>query len=154
MMQLKKLLVYSLFCASALLILVQLVEATAMSFTVHKGEEVDKQINLAVEDHVVIKFTVLGQTLHALNFSIIHPNGTVQNFGTVGTFNYPFVCSDSGEYILRFSNVGYSEDKFVTLNYEVEHYIFGISQMFFLTLIIAVTCVAGVAVFILMGKSH
>jgi len=63
-----------------------------------------------------------------------------------------FVCDLEGEYLLRFSNVDSPVDKLVTLECEVEHYIFGVPQMLFLTIIIVLICVAAVAVFVLMGK--
>ncbi len=40
----------------------------------------------------------------------------------------------------------------MTLDYEIDHYIFGIPQMLFMTIIIAVVCVVGVAVFIMLSK--
>lgn len=152
MIQFKNKLIRFLFFIMLLSVLVQLAEATTMNFTVHGGEEQTRSISLAVEDHVVMKFTVVGQTASTLNFRIAYPNGTVKDFGKVGTLNYPFVCEDAGEYVLRFSNADSSEDKFVTLDYEVQHYIFGIPQMLFLTIIIVLVCMAAVATFIFMGK--
>ncbi|MEM2971818.1 MAG: hypothetical protein QW270_05285 [Candidatus Bathyarchaeia archaeon] len=121
-----------------------------MSFTVKGGREETKVINLAVDDRVLIEFTVIG----GLNFSMIYPNGTVKDFGERGDLRYEFVCDLEGEYSLHFSNVGSLQDKLVTLDYEVQHYVFGMPQMFFLTLIIVVVCVMAVAAFILMGKHH
>jgi len=63
-------------------------------------------------------------------------------------------CDEAGEYVLHFSNTDASEDKLVTLNYEIQHYIFGIPQMLFLTIIIVLVCVGAVATFILMGKTR
>lgn len=131
---------------------VQISKATVATFTVKGGQEVTKPLNLAVEDHVVIKLTVVGSSDSSLYFSLACPNGTLENFGKVGYTTYSFVCADAGDYTLRFSNTESSEDKLVTLDYEVEHYILGIPQMLFLTLIIVGVCVAAVAVFILMGK--
>lgn len=152
MIQSKDWLVRFLFSMIAVSILVQLAEATAMNFTVHGGEEVTKSISLEVDDHTVIKFTVVGQTANTLDFYITYPNGTVKDFGKVGNLNYPFVCDKAGEHILHFSNKDSTEDKLVTLDYEIEHYIFGIPQMLFLTIIIVLVCMAAVATFILMGK--
>jgi hypothetical protein len=132
------------------LVIVKFAEATTTSFTVKAGQEEKKIIHLAVDDRVLIKFTVIG----SLHFYMTYPNGTVRDFGEKGDFSYSFVCDLEGEYVLHFSNEGSSEDKLVTLDYEVQHYIFGIPQMLFLTLIIAVVCVAAVAAFILMGKTH
>jgi len=144
-----------LFIAIVLAILVQPAGATAVSFTVPKGEEITKSISLVVEDHVLVKFTVVGQTANTLDFCITDPHEAVKvEYSNVGTVSYPLVCDEAGEYILHFSNAGTSEDKLVTLDYEISHYIFGIPQMLFLTTIIVLVSVAAVATFILMGKPH
>jgi hypothetical protein len=148
----RKLLINLLSITALFLIIVQLAEATSMDFTVQGGQEEVKSISLAVEDHVLIRFSVVGLSDSSLNFSMTYPNGTVKDFGKVGYFYYPFVCDAEGEYVLHFSNINSTVDKLVTLDYEVEHYIFGIPQMLFLTIIIVIVCVAAVAVFILMGK--
>jgi hypothetical protein len=150
----KKLLVCFLFVAIAFLTVFQHVEATSTNFTVHSGAEETKSISLAVDDRVLIRFTVVGQANSTLYFSITFPNGTVEDFGRIGSFYYPFVCDAEGECVLHFSNAGFPEDKLVTLNYEVDHYIFGMPQMLFLVIIIVIVCVAAVAVFIFMGKTH
>ncbi len=155
MIQFSKVLIRFIFLVILLSIFVLFVEATTMNFTVHGGEEMTKQISLAVEDHVVIKFTVVGQTESVLNFYIVCSNGTLREFGNmIGTFTYSFICNEAGEYVLHFSNKDFSEDKLVTLNYEVGHYIFGIPQMLFLAIIIALVCMAAVATFIFMSKPH
>lgn len=152
-MKLYKLPVYSTFVLMfAIVISVNVAEATSTSFTIRGGEEVVKTIKLAVEDHVSIKFTVVGQTNHAITFYMVYPNGSIRDFGNVGSFSYSFVCNLEGEYRLCFSNTASSEEKLVTLDYEIEHYIFGIPQMLFLTIIIVLVCLAAVATFVLMGK--
>jgi hypothetical protein len=148
----RKLLIPFLFIAIVFSILVQLAEATSMTFTVHGEEEIPKTISLAVEDRVLIRFVVVGQSDSSVHFYMTYPNGTEKDFGRWGDFHYSFVCDAEGEHILHFSNADSTEDKFVTLNYEIEHYIFGIPQMLFLVIIIVVVCVAAVAVFIFMGK--
>jgi len=152
MLRYKKLLAYILLIALEFFIVLQLVMAAAVSFTVHGEEEITKTLKLAVEDHVLIKFTVVGSPDNSLHFSFICPNGTVRDFGKKGDFRYSFVCDLEGEYLLRFSNVDSSGDKLVTLECEVEHYIFGIPQMLFLTMVIVLVCVVAVAAFVLMGK--
>ncbi len=134
-------------------ILIQAVAATTITFSIAAGEEDTRKLNLAVDDHVLIHFTVTGgQSGNTLEFHIVYPNGTVKNFGAVGNVNHNLVCDRDGEYVLHFSNAGSSESKLVSLDYEIQHYIFGLPQMLFLTLIIVVFCVGAVAVFILMGK--
>jgi hypothetical protein len=155
MIRLKKEPIRFLFVVAVFAILVQLADATATSFTVPKGEEITRSISLVVEDRVLVKFTVVGQTASTLDFYITDPNGDVKvEYSRVGTVSYPFICDEAGEYVLHFSNTDTSEDKLVTLDYEISHYIFGIPQMLFLTIIIVLVSVAAVATFTLMGKSR
>jgi multisubunit Na+/H+ antiporter MnhC subunit len=149
----RKYLACSLPAATIVLLLIPAVWATAESFTVRAGQEEIKPLNLATDDHVQIKFTVTGQAMNLLDFYITDPNGNIlATFGTTGNVNYAFVCSQEGEYKLHFSNVASAEDKLVSLDYEVQHYIWGMEQMLFLTLIVVGICVAATAVFIIMSK--
>jgi hypothetical protein len=152
MIQVKKRLTRFLLIVMVCSIIVHLANAATMDFTVHGGEEVTKSIGLVVEDHVSIKATVLGQSDNTLHCYMTYPNGTVKEFGKTGNLDYGFVCDAEGDYVLHFSNNYSLEDKLVTLDYEVQHYVFGMPQMLFLTIIIVIVCVAAVAAFILMGK--
>jgi hypothetical protein len=154
MFHLKKLPLCLFLVAIASPVICRAVYATTLNITVHGGEEVTRPLTLAIEDRVAIKFTVVGgQSGNTLDFQLTCPNGTVKVvFDNVGNVNYGFVCDEEGEYAMHFSNIGSSEDKLVSLDYEVQHYIFGMPQMLFLTIIIVLVCVAAVAVFILMGK--
>lgn len=153
MIRLKKEPIRFLFIAIVFTILIQLADATATSFTVRKGEEETRSISLAVEDHVLVKFTVVGQIESTLDFNITGPHGDVKGkYDSVCTVSYPFICDEAGEYVLHFSNADSSEDKLVTLDYEISHYIFGVPQMLFLTIIIVLVSMGAVATFILMGK--
>jgi len=156
MIRLKKSKLLLLVSVLLSLVLVQLSYATVMNLSVHGGEEVTQSLNLAVEDHVLIKFNVIGgQSGNTLDFYLTCPNGTSKiAYVGVGSVSYNFICDEEGEYVLHFSNLGSSEDKFVSLDYEVQHYVFGVPQMLFLTVIIVIVCVAAVAVFIFMGKQH
>jgi hypothetical protein len=153
MTSLGKCLALSLLATAIVFLVIPAVRATAESFTVHAGEEEIKTLNLATDDHVQVRFTVTGQATNVLDFYITDPNGnTMATFGTTGNVNYHFVCSQEGEYRLHFSNVASTEDKLVSLDYEVQHFIFGMDQMLFLLLIVVGICVAAVAVFIVMSK--
>lgn len=153
MTQIRRKLIRLSLIAALLLVFIQLVEATTKNFTVERGQGETILIKLVAEDHVSIKFTVLGQTEEkTLNFSIIDPHGNVIFERTnVGYVDYCFVCDEAGEYALHFSNHS-TEDKQVTLNYEIQHYTFGIPQMLFLTIIIVFVCIGAVATFVLIGK--
>jgi hypothetical protein len=137
------------------LFLVSSVKATAMSFIVRAGQVEMKPVDLFVDDRVTIKFSVTGQAEGGLDFYVLDPLGNVQKtFNGTSNVNYQFVCSREGEYELCFSNAGSTEDKLISLDYEVQHYIFGMPQMLFLTLIVVGICLAMVAVFVLMRRSR
>jgi multisubunit Na+/H+ antiporter MnhC subunit len=153
MILIKKHLTFSLLATTIMLLFVPMVRATAESFTVRAGQEETRSISLAADDHVQIRFTVTGQATNVLDFYITDPHGNImENFGTTGNLNYAFICSQEGEHKLHFSNVVSAEDKLVSLDYEVQHYIFGMQQNLFLTLIVVGICVAAIAVFILTSK--
>ena len=139
--------------AVLVLALVQGAGAVAISFTVHAGQEETRIVNLAVNDHVAIRFTVTGQGSSVLDFYLTDPSGAVQeSLAGAGYADYSFVCSRQGDYTMHFSNVDSSVDKVVSLDYEVDHYILGMPQMLFLTLVILGICLVMVAVFVLMGR--
>lgn len=151
--QIKEKLIRFLLVVIIFLALAEVVNATTMSFAVPKGEELTKSIRLAVDDRVLIEFTVVGQTRSELDFYITDPQGNVKvEYSQVGRVKYFFVCDTAGDYVLHFSNTDQSEKKLVTLNYEVQHYIFGMPQTLFLTILIVLVCIGAVATFILMGK--
>jgi hypothetical protein len=127
--------------------LIALGQATMISFTVKAGEEVTHPINLIVEDRVLIQYKIVGENANAMQFSIGFPNDTVKDFGGSGDFSYSFICDVEGEYVLHFVNTDQTEIH-VTLDYEVQHYIFGMPQMLFMVILIAIISVVGVAVFI------
>lgn len=149
----RKALVRFLLITMILGILVQYASATAMQFTVRGGEEDHAvKVNLATEDHVLIRFTVVGHTENTIDFKLTDPHeNTTAEFINKGDVSYTFVCAEGGDYTMHFSSFSL-EDKLITLEYEIEHYFFGLPQMLFMVLVVVVICVAAVAVFILMGK--
>jgi len=151
MTSLRKYLACSILAVALVLLFIPAVRATAESFIVRAGQEKTRALNLATEDHVQIRFTVTGQAANVLDFYIADPNGNeMATFGTTGNVNYAFICSQESEYNLHFSNIASAEDKLVSLDYEVQYYIFGMDQMLLLTLIVVGICVNAVTVFIAM----
>jgi len=62
-----------------------------------------KSISLVVDDRVLVKFSVVGQSESTLDFYITDPHGDMKvEYGKVGTVSYPFVCDETGECVLRF----------------------------------------------------
>jgi hypothetical protein len=145
--------VFFLATIAVLIALSGLAVATTATFTVNAGEEVTRTIKLAVDDRVLIRFNVAGQESDILKFSLTFPNGTVVDFGEIGVLSHSFISNAEGDYTLKFTNNDLTESKLVTLDYEIEHYLFGMPQMLLLALVIAVICVVMIAVYILMGKS-
>ena len=133
-------------------VLVGFGEATTASFTVKQGEEVIYPIDIIVEDRVLIQFNVIGATSSLIQFSLTFPNATMKDFGEVGDFSTSFVCDLEGEYTLNFTNNDQTENKLITLNYEIDHYIFGMPQMLFMVILIVVVSMVGVAVFIGLSR--
>ena len=155
MTYLRKSPVYILIILALTVVFVGLGDATTTSFTLKGGEELTHPINLIDEDRVLIQVKVIGvigENSNTLSFSISFPNGTVKEFGESGDFSYSFVCDAEGEYVLHFTNTDQTENRFVALDYEVDHYIFGMPQMLFMVILIAVVSVVGVAVFIGLSR--
>ena len=144
--------VYTLIIIALLGVLMGLSQAMTTTLTVKGGEEVTYPITLAVEDRVLIQFTAVGGSVSVLQFSIIFPNATEIDFWEVGQASYSFICDAEGEYNLHFVNNDQNIEKHVYLNYEIDHYVFGIPQMLFMALIIVLACVGGVFAFVILGK--
>jgi len=142
-----------LIVLAVLIVFTGLAEATTTNITVQSGKETTHQIKLFVEDRVLIKFTVVGQTANILHFYLVFPNATERDFEEVGDFSYNFICKTEGEYTLRFANNDSTENKLVTLDYEIDHYILGMPQMLFLTIVIVLVCLIMVASYVLLGKT-
>lgn len=143
-----------LVVSALIVVFIGLCQATTTQFNVKGGGELSHPINLVAEDRVLIQFKVVGVvgTVNAVGFAMIFPNATVRDFGESGDFSYSFVCDAEGEYQLNFTNNDQTESKLVTLNYEINHYVFGMPQMLFMVILIAVVSVVGVAVFIGLSK--
>ncbi|MCW4054863.1 MAG: hypothetical protein NWE84_08125 [Candidatus Bathyarchaeota archaeon] len=148
MANLRHALVNMLIIVALLSVIIGIGQATIASLTVKAGEEVTHPINLIVEDRAFIQYRFVGGNVTAMQFSISFPNGTLKDFKTSGDFSYSFICDVEGEYLLHFVNTDQEEELRVTLNYEIQHYIFGIPQMLFMVILIAIISVVGVAIFI------
>jgi hypothetical protein len=129
-------------------VVIGIAQATIVSLTIKAGEEVTQPINLIAEDRVLIQYKFVQGNATAIQFSISFPNGTNRDFKTSGDFSHSFICDNEGEYLLHFVNTDQKEDVRLTLDYEIQHYIFGIPQMLFMVILIAIISVVGVAIFI------
>ena len=154
MANLRQLPVCFLVVLALIAVLIGTGQATTTQFTVEAGGELTHPINLVAEDRVLIQYKVVGAvgTANTVDLAMIFPNATVKDFGEKGDFTYSFVCDAEGEYQLHFTNNDETESMLVTLDYEIDHYIFGMPQMLFMVILIAVVSVIGVAVFIGLSK--
>ena len=83
---------------------------------------------------------------------MVLPNGTTSDQGEISQFTFGFFTEVTGECQLHFDNGNSSDTKLVTLNYGVEHYVFGIPQMFFLPIAITLLLLCVAVGYIVMGK--
>lgn len=141
----QKFLIYVFITLVSITFFVAPLWATTLSFNVLAGEQVDQIIDLKVDDHVRIQFNVLGGDKSYISFYLVYPNSTEVNFSEVGVFSNNFISDTKGECKLVFVNNDLAENKLLTLNYEVESYLFGMPQTQFLLIFIAVICVMMVA---------
>jgi len=135
-----------------LIVLTGVAQAKTESFNVEPGKELTRAVNLADGDRISIAFTVTGAAPGTLHFYMILPNGTTRDLGETSKFTLEFFTSVEGECQLHFDNSNSSNEQLVTLNYDIEHFIFGIPQMIFLLFAIAVLLLFVVAGYMIMGK--
>ncbi|HLC00906.1 MAG TPA: emp24/gp25L/p24 family protein [Candidatus Bathyarchaeia archaeon] len=141
-----------LIILSLTLILTEVAQAKTESINVEPGKEVTRTINLASGDRITITFTVLGPDPSTIHFYMVLPNGTTSDHGEISQYTIAFFTDVKGECRLHFDNSNSSSAQLVTLNYEVEHDIFGIPQMFFLLISITVLLAFVAVGYMLMGK--
>ncbi|NIR87035.1 emp24/gp25L/p24 family protein, partial [Candidatus Bathyarchaeota archaeon] len=81
------------------------VNATTENFKVAPESEATRSLNLQNDDRVAISFTVVGQTINALDFYVTDPNGnTVIQYDKVGQESFSLHATTSGVYTLHFDN--------------------------------------------------
>jgi hypothetical protein len=144
--------IWFLVAFSFILSFASIVQAKTESLSVPAERELVQTIILAAGDRIDVTFTALGQTSNILHFWVVFPNATKRDFGETSQFAFSFASDFKGECTLHFDNSGSSESKLITLNYEIENYIFGIPQIFFLIVVIAALLLIIVAGYIIMGK--
>lgn len=129
-----------------------IVQATTESLTIDAGKEVVCKIDVTSQDRVQLTFVTTDQASSNLSFSIVFPNSTVVSLGELDQYSTKFTSNVQGICELHFDNTNSSESEFVAVNYNVEHYIFGMPEMIFVLAAIAVLLMAIVSGYIIMGK--
>ena len=151
MMSLRRL-AYLLLILCFSISVIGIVHANAGSFNLAPGNQTVCQIAVSSGDRVQVTFTAVGDDSNSLLFWIVFPNSTVTNLGNVDQYSASFRSNVGGTCELYFNNTSSSETIFVALNYEVDHYIFGIPEMIFVLVVIAVLLMAFVSAYIIMSK--
>ena len=127
-------------------------QAATESLNVQAGEDLVREVSLSAEDHVRISFSVLSQSSSSMRFWIVFPNGTTRDYDESTNYNVSFASGVQGECELHFDNTNSSSAQLVTLNYESEHYYFGIPEIPFLIIVIGILLLCIVAGYVIMGK--
>jgi hypothetical protein len=145
------------FCCLLLILclcvgIIGIAQATTQSINVEAGKERICKIDVAPNDRVQFTFSTIGQASNHLSFSIVFPNSTATSIGEVDKYSSSFTSNVKGICELHFDNTNSNELVFVALNYEVEHYIFGMPQMVFVLVAIVVLLLIIVAGYFILGK--
>ncbi|MCW3985895.1 MAG: emp24/gp25L/p24 family protein [Candidatus Bathyarchaeota archaeon] len=110
------------------------------------GKSEIRTVNLNEGDEFSGQVIVLG---NAINFSVSDPDGMIiLNYTIANPTNFRFTAAKTGTYSFSFENRFSEEIKSVTLNYNVQHYIFGFPQEYILLFVIVGLAIVGVVVFV------
>jgi hypothetical protein len=146
------LLVCFLMVFTLLITMTTTVQAATESLNVQAGEDLIRELSLSAGDHLRISFTVLSQSPSSFRFWIVFPNGTTRDYKESSNYNISFASDEQGACELHFDNTNSSNAQLVTLNYETEHYYFGIPEIPFLIIVIGILLLCIVAGYVVMGK--
>jgi hypothetical protein len=113
------------------------------------GKSATRVLNLNDGDTVSGRITLVGG---GINFSItdVYDN-IIQEDTIIGLADFQMTATEDGEYSLHFENFFSTDTIFVTLNYNVQHYIFGFPQEIILLFAIVGLVLIAVIVFALLS---
>jgi len=113
------------------------------------GESVTRTVNLNEGDEVSGRITVIPASI---NFSISDSDDIIiLNYTNVAQKDFQFTALKTGTYDFHFENWFSEEIKVLTLNYNVQHYIFGFPQEYILVFVIVGLALVAVVVFVAMS---
>lgn len=125
------------------------VNAYSETIEVQGGGSVARTVSLNEGDVVSGRVTVIGT---AISFLVSDPDDIViLNYTAITLKDFKFTASKTGTYNFHFENHISEETKFVTFNYNVQHYIFGFPQEFVLVFFIVGFALVAVVVFVAMS---
>ena len=133
-------------------ILVGVAQASTESVSIKPGDDFIRTLLLANGDQVTLTFKVLGPSPSTLHFSVLLPNGTTSDYGTGNQGSARFSTDVEGKCLLLFQNSDSPDVQLLTLDYNVEHYVFGLPMVLFVLVAITVLLVFVIAGYMAMGK--
>jgi hypothetical protein len=132
-------------------LLIHYVYAYSDSFDIAARDYITITLELSEEDRVSGRITVVGFE-SIINFTIIDPNESIiRSFQNVGSADFQFMVDEPGDHILMFENYFSDESKQITINYDIQHYIFGYPQEYVLLFIIVGLAIVAVAIFAMLS---
>lgn len=150
----KKKIVNTLLCFFFASLFVGIVSALTFNINIEPNSQVDHKLDLLLEDRVLLQIRNLGATYGNFSANLHFPDGSVVNVGDRNSIDYNFICDLEGEYTLRLENWDQNNEILVTLNIDIQNYVFGVPKMLFWTLIIVGICLIGVVFFVFLGKTY
>jgi hypothetical protein len=129
--------------------MLNVVTAYSENFELAARDSATREIVLAIDDRLSGRITILGKSI---NFSVTDPDGRIVLDQTIaGTLDLQFTANKTGTYRLLFENLFSDETKSITLNYNVQRYIFGFPQEFIILFVIVGFALIGIVVFVAMS---
>ena len=126
--------------------------ASMESVSVKPGDDFVRGLQVANSDVVSLTFNVLGSDTNSLHFSVLFPNGTNVEFGAKSQGLFSFHIDTDGKCLLIFENSESAGAQQLTLDYSVEHYVFGLPMLVFVLLAVAVLLLFVIGGYMVMGK--
>ncbi|UCG36218.1 MAG: hypothetical protein JSV64_06275 [Candidatus Bathyarchaeota archaeon] len=134
-------LIFSLACAIA--------HAYSETVQLAGHETTVREIELNEGDRLSGSVRTVGS---AINFSIADPDDLrVFNRTVTGSYSFDLTAAKTGIYRLHVENLFSEETKSVTLNYNVQRYIFGFPQEYIILFFIVGLALVAIAVFVAMS---
>jgi len=125
--------------------------APTRTLSVEGKQKISIPLELKENDRFSGKILVSGNL--DIDFYVVDPNGNVfLSYIKVGNLEFAFSAPRDGQYTFYFDNTESDQQKDVTFNYNIQHYIFGVPQELFLLGVIVVIIMICLVVFAASSK--
>jgi len=138
-----------LFVLSVSVLATGLVSAYSETISLPGRDSSTRDVQVNAEDVVSGRVNLVGM---AINFSVTDPDDrAILNYTVSNPLDFKFTAATSGKYQFHFDNLYSDEVKYVTFNYNVQHYIFGFPQEFVILFVIVGVALVAVVIFVAMS---